>query len=118
MILSKKLLVLLSVFIISGCGGAGTYRIYTADGQRGYAVNCSGVDRNWGVCYQKAGSICEELGYDVLEVTGESGTVTDVDSNSQRSTAKTTTTHNRIMVIQCKRPEVSATNVRKTPSGN
>lgn len=118
MMLSRKSLILLAVFIISGCGGAGTYRIYTADGQRGYAVNCSGINRNWGVCYQKAGSICEELGYEVLEVTGESGTVTDVESNSKGSTAKTTTTHNRIMVIQCKPPVVPEQNVRKKPQEN
>lgn len=118
MVLSRKYLILLPVSLLMGCGGAGNSRIYTADGKRGYAINCSGIDRNWGVCYQKAGSICEELGYDVLEVTGESGTVTDVESNSKRSTAKTMTTHNRIMVIQCKQPEIAVTNVRKIPAGN
>lgn len=105
-------------FVIPGCGGAGTSRIYTADGQRGYAVNCSGVKRNWGTCYEKAGSICEEQGYEVLEVTGESGTVTDVSSGSQSSTAKTTTTHNRIMIIECKHPVVTEQSVRKVPPGN
>lgn len=117
--LSRKTLVLLTVFIISGCSSsASTSRIYTANGQRGYAINCSGVKRDWGACYQKAGSICEELGYEVLEVTGESGTMTDVTSSSQTSTAKTTTTHNRIMVIECKHPPAPDLNARKVPSGN
>jgi hypothetical protein len=110
MVIYRNLVIIASTILLVGCAsGASSNRIYTADGKRGYAVNCSGVDRNWGTCYQKAGSICEEKGYDVLEVTGEAGTVTDVESNSKASTAKTTTTHNRIMVIQCKHPVVDET---------
>lgn len=101
--LYRNLVVIISAILLVGCGSsASSSRIFTADGQRGYSINCSGIDRNWGTCYQKAGSICEELGYEILEVTGEAGTVTDVESTSKKSTAKTTTTHNRIMVIQCK----------------
>jgi len=105
----KTLILLVAALLVSGCGHeAGSSRIYTADGKRGYAINCSGLDRNWGHCYQKAGIICEDLGYEVLEVTGEAGTVTNVKSSSAVSTATTTTTHNRIMVIQCKHPTVDA----------
>jgi hypothetical protein len=119
MALSKKSLMVLATLFLVGCGAvASSSRIFTADGKRGYAVNCSGIDRNWGHCYQKAGSICEELGYEILEVTGEAGTVTDVESTSKKSTAKTTTTHNRIMVIQCKHPEVTEQNIPVTDSGN
>ena len=118
MILSRNIFIVISTFLfLVGCGTPASYnRIYTADGKRGYAVNCSGVDRNWGTCYQKAGGICEEQGYEVLEVTGEAGTVTDVESTSKVSTAKTTTTHNRIMVIQCKPPIVPEPDLTK-PNG-
>jgi hypothetical protein len=106
----KNLFILLTAALfVSACGTeAGSSRIYTSEGKRGYAVNCSGLDRNWGHCYQKAGIICEDLGYEVLEVTGEAGTVTNVKSSSAMSTATTTTTHNRIMVIQCKQPPEAA----------
>ena len=106
MILSRNSVMVLAMLFLVGCGSsASSSRIFTADGKRGYAINCSGVDRTWGTCYQKAGSTCEEQGYEILEVTGEAGTVTDVQSSSKMSTAKTTTTHNRIMVIQCKHPD-------------
>lgn len=104
--MNKNIIILLAAAFVSGCGTeASSSRIYTSEGKRGYAVNCSGVNRNWGHCYQKAGIICEDLGYEVLEVTGEAGTVTDVKSSAAVSTATTTTTHNRIMVIQCKHNE-------------
>lgn len=90
--------------ILSGCVvSASSSRIYTAEGTRGYSVDCSGVKKNWGHCYQKAGNICKTNGYDILEVTGESGTVTEVESSSSNSTATTNTTYNRIMVIECKK---------------
>ncbi len=102
----KKLYPVVLLSVLSGCGvAASSMQIYTAEGKRGYSINCSGGDRNWGLCYQKAGNICKERGYEVLEVTGEAGTVTAVKSGTGMSTATTTTTHNRIMIIQCKLPE-------------
>ena len=106
-IMCKNLSILLSVFLLAGCGvSASAIPIYTADGKKGYSINCSGGNRNWGLCYQRAGNICKERGYDVLEVTGEAGTVTSVKSGAAMSTATTTTTHNRIMIVQCQRPEL------------
>ncbi len=102
----KNLLVIFSCLMLVACGEfASSTQIYTSEGKKGYAVNCSGVKRNWGLCYQKAGTICKERGYEVLEVTGEAGTITSVQSGTGMSTATTNTTHNRIMIIQCKFPE-------------
>lgn len=112
----KYLFFVIPIAILAGCGTeASSSRIYTAEGKRGYAVNCSGVKRDWGHCYQKAGLICEDAGYDVIEVTGEAGTVTDVKSSTGMSTATTTTTHNRIMVIQCKHPEETTQQKAQAP---
>lgn len=98
----RIIITVLPVFFLASCGGASASRTYTPDGKNGYTINCSGLDKNWGLCYQKAGSLCQENGYDIVEVTGEAGTVTDVNSSAGLSTTKTTTTHNRIMLIQCK----------------
>ncbi|MEZ5691339.1 MAG: hypothetical protein R3D71_06715 [Rickettsiales bacterium] len=100
----KKTIIIISLLALSGCiKTASTSKIYTADGNKGYSVNCSGADKDWGYCYQKAGDLCKERGYDVLEVTGEAGTVTSMKSSAGVSTAKTSTVHNRIMVIECRR---------------
>jgi hypothetical protein len=99
MLKTENYIIALSIFLLIGCGNHAKYKeIFTSEGKKGYTISCSGVDKDWSLCYHKAGNICEERGYEVLEVTGEAGTVTAVKS----STATTTTTHNRIMVIQCK----------------
>ncbi len=105
--MSKKFIIAFSCFLLAGCAVdyAGSNQIYTSEGKKGYALNCSGASRNWGLCYQKAGTICKERGYEVLEVTGEAGTVTAVKSGTGISTATTNTTYNRIMIIQCRLPE-------------
>ncbi|MEQ1790347.1 MAG: hypothetical protein ABL857_07880, partial [Rickettsiales bacterium] len=83
---------------------ASSSKVFTADGESGYVLNCSGIKRNWGACYEKAGDICGKVGYEVIEVTGEAGTQTAVQSSSGLSTATTTTTYNRVMVMKCKAP--------------
>ncbi len=43
------------------------------DGRRGYNVDCSGQGISWGDCYQKAGEVCGNRGYDILLQTGDQG---------------------------------------------
>jgi hypothetical protein len=94
----------LSALLLVACTSASASKTYTPEGKLGFSINCSGVEKDWGMCYQKAGSLCENKGYDILDVTGETGTTTDVKTADGLSTTKTTTTHNRIMIIQCKAP--------------
>lgn len=113
----RNLSLFLAILGLAGCGAsASSTGVFTAEGKRGYVVNCSGGDRNWGLCYQKAGSICEDRGYEILEVTGEAGTVTAVKSATGLSTATTTTTHNRIMIMQCKPPVFVPASPEAVPS--
>lgn len=105
LLLMKKLHLVALSLIVSACNSASSSKTYTMEGKQGYTINCSGQDKDWGLCYQKAGSLCEDKGYDILDATGESGIVTDVKSSAAVSTTKTMTTHNRIMVIQCREKE-------------
>ncbi len=68
----KKLGVLLGVLVLIG-GCATAKQTYTADGQQGYSINCSGSALTWGMCYEKAGKLCGENGYEVLEKSGDQG---------------------------------------------
>lgn len=90
---------------ISACGvSASSSQTYTINGKQGYTINCSGAERNWGMCYERAGNKCQNKGYDIVDVSGEQGTVSAVKSATGLSTSTTTTTYNRIMVIECKEP--------------
>ena len=67
----KFLLILFASVLISGCATA--KKTYTSDGKEGYSINCSGSALNWGMCYEKAGELCGEKGYEVLEKSGDTG---------------------------------------------
>ena len=99
------------VLLLAGCVQA--QPTFTADGKKGHVISCSPVgmgglvggiaaaSTSWGTCYQKAGEICGERGFDVLERSGEQGAVVGFD----RYGGGGTTTNNRMMVVQCKGDE-------------
>ena len=64
---------LLIAILLGGCATA--KKTYTSDGKEGYSITCSGSALNWGMCYEKAGEICGSKGYEVLEKSGDQGTV-------------------------------------------
>lgn len=97
---------LVVLIAISGCAvGASSSQTYTTNGKQGYTINCSGSERNWGMCYEKAGNKCQNKGYDIVDVLGEQATISAVKSAAGLATSTTSTTYNRIMVIECKEPE-------------
>ncbi len=81
---------------LSAC--ASSRPVYTSDGKRGHNINCSGSALNWGMCYEKAGKICGEKGYEVLQKSGDQGF--DVSGNQFGVYGGSVIT--RSMTIQCK----------------
>src|SRR5712692_1373139 len=69
--LRRGSIALLTVFLLSGCASAA--RTYGPDGREAFAISCSGLARNWGMCYSKAGELCGTRGYDVVGQGGDSG---------------------------------------------
>lgn len=93
----KALVILLiGVILVGGCATA--KQTYTADGQLGYSINCSGSALNWGMCYEKAGEICGDKGYEVLEKSGDQGAIV---SGTQYGLFGGSVM-NRSMIIKCK----------------
>lgn len=83
---------------VLGFGGCATAKqTYTADGQQGYSINCSGSALNWGMCYEKAGEMCGVKGYNVLEKSGDQGTI--VSGSQYGLFAGSVTT--RSMIVKC-----------------
>jgi hypothetical protein len=66
-----------TVILLSGCASAS--RTYGPDGKEAFVINCSGLARNWGMCYEKAGNLCTTKGYEVIGRGGDSGAVASVN---------------------------------------
>mgnify|MGYP001331164340 CR=1 FL=1 len=94
----KKLKVLLIVVVLIG-GCATAKQTYTADGQQGYSINCSGSALNWGMCYEKAGELCGEKGYEVLDKSGDQGAM----ATGTQYGLFAGSIINRSMIIKCKK---------------
>jgi hypothetical protein len=94
--MKRSFLVLSLITLLGGCATAN--QTYTADGQKGYSINCSGSALNWGMCYEKAGEICAERGYVVLEKSGDKGFA----ASGTQFGLFAGSVMNRSMIIRCK----------------
>ena len=93
-----RIFVIIALFsLISGCATAS--KTYTADGEQGYNITCSGSALNWGMCYEKAGAICGEKGFVILEKSGDQGAL--VSGNQFGLYGGSVI--NRNMIIKCKK---------------
>lgn len=90
------ILFLLIIAFISGCATAS--KTYTSDGKEGYVITCSGSALNWGMCYEKAGEICGKKGYEIVEKSGDTGSIV---SGNQLGVYGGSII-NRTMIIKCK----------------
>lgn len=59
----------LAALNLSGCVTA--RETYTSSGGQGYKLTCNGHMNSWEDCLAKAGDMCRERGYTVLEKDGE-----------------------------------------------
>jgi hypothetical protein len=64
---------ILFALFLSQVGCATAMQTYTPQGRVGYTIDCSGSLLNWGRCYKKAGDLCAERGYDVIDKSSEQG---------------------------------------------
>jgi hypothetical protein len=93
----KTILVICCLTILI-CSCATAKKTYTSDGKEGYSISCSGSALKWGMCYEKAGEICGTKGYEVLEKSGDTGTM--VSGNQFGLYGGSVI--NRSMIIKCK----------------
>jgi hypothetical protein len=93
----KEIMICLAIAIsLSGCATA--KKTYTSDGREGYSITCSGSALNWGMCYEKAGELCGQKGYEVLEKTGDQGAMLSGNQFGLYGGSVI----NRNMIIKCK----------------
>jgi hypothetical protein len=92
----KTIFALLAVTTLAGC--ATSTQTYAPDGGQAHSINCSGAALTWGQCYEKAGSICKERGYDVVGGGSDANGVVTANNGSAVGVRGST----RSMVIKCK----------------
>lgn len=86
----------LLLVLLAGC--ASSKSAYLPDGSKGHSIDCSGTARSWGMCYEKAGELCKEAGYEVVGGGSDRGAIVGGTSASFGGG----TTISRSMVIRCK----------------
>jgi hypothetical protein len=91
-------LVILSLLIIFMTACATSRETFTPDGRIGHSINCSGSVLHWGKCFEKAGEICGEKGYEVIARSGDQGSM--IAANQFGLYGESVTT--RSLVVQCK----------------
>ena len=67
----KLTLPILPILLLAAC--ATSEEIEIAKGQRGYSIDCSADHLDWSLCYEKAGKICGERGFEIIDKTGGTG---------------------------------------------
>jgi S1-C subfamily serine protease len=67
----RTLISLAIIFILAGC--VTTSKTYAPSGEEGYSITCSGALQTWGDCYERAGELCGNKGYEVIDKSDERG---------------------------------------------
>ena len=94
------LLSLATLLCLAGC--VTVKEVYGPDGDKAFTLNCSDdTGATWDHCYEKAGEICLESGYTILEknidqsASGSAGTLDEEVFGLYDSQ------NNRVLMIQC-----------------
>lgn len=94
--MNKILLALLFSVILTGC--ATSTPIFDNEGKQALSIDCSKGNLTWGDCYAKAGEVCKQSGYDILnKSTDESGGVFATNGTLAGGYGYT-----RTLIVRCK----------------
>jgi len=101
MILNFKILptFILGLFLLSSC--VTTESVYGPDGKEAILIDCSGEYITWGQCQAKAGELCQERGYKVIERDTDTGVSSSISGTGGSVFGSSSTTVTRTMMIRC-----------------
>jgi len=88
------------VMVLAAC--TAVQQRYAPDEGRSYALNCSGTDRDWNMCYTAAGEACGAAGYDILHRSSEDVVLAAAGGNSSGHGGSAVETNERTVLIACK----------------
>jgi hypothetical protein len=122
-----KISALIASLLLAGC--VSSSETYTQSGKKGHTISCTpgwtggivgavaNASTSWAQCYQRAGELCGAGGYKILEQVGEAGVYSQggayVNQNGGAAGGFTSTTNNRMMIVQCNDPAIEAALAKK-----
>ena len=91
---------LVTLFLLTGC--VTVKEVYGPDGRKAYTLNCSD-DRSatWDHCYEKAGEICRESGYTIVEKNIDQSASGSAGILDEEVFGRYDSQNNRVLMIQC-----------------
>lgn len=92
----KRIFALISIVGIASCATSKT--VHLPSGEKGHSLNCSGTALTWGNCYEKAGKLCGEAGYDIVSKSGDQGSTVAANQYGLYGGSVI----NRSMLVKCK----------------
>ena len=109
------IIIVILIFVMSACAHVVTVQeTYTSTGQKGYIIDCSGdsdthlimPNPTWADCQIKAGEICGERGFEILDRSDQQGELSSTSvlaaKNQGTETFLGVTKFYRSMLIKCK----------------
>ena len=99
----KKIRFFFSLVTLILLGGCVTVKeVYGPDGRKAYTLNCSD-DRSatWDHCYEKAGEICLENGYTILEKNIDHSASGSAGTLDEEVFGRYDAQNNRVLMIRC-----------------
>ena len=95
------LLSLATLLCLAGC--VTVKEVYGPDGGKAFTLNCSDdTGATWDHCYEKAGEICRESGYTILEKNIDKSASGSAGTLDEEVFGRYNSQNNRVLMIQCK----------------
>ena len=95
------LLSLATLLCLAGC--VTVKEVYGPDGDKAFTLNCSDdTGATWDHCYEKAGEICRESGYTILEKNIDQSASGSAGTLDEEGFGRYDSQNNRVLMIQCK----------------
>jgi hypothetical protein len=106
--MGRIVVIVVTATVLFGCASAS--EVYMPDGRKGYALNCSGMARDWGMCLKAAGEMCQVKGYDIFMRDASTGSIASIQasgnfspySGSYGASGFGSTVFNRELLVACK----------------
>lgn len=98
----KTIMAVALAVALTGC--ATVHETYAQDGRKAYTLNCSGLARGWDKCFQSAGDLCKQSGFDVIDRSDESASAVGGGFSGSSGSMFGAKTNERSMVVACKKP--------------
>ncbi len=94
----KMAAVIFLAALVTAC--ATSREVYTSTGELGYSIDCSGTGLDWDMCLEKAGKLCREKGFEILQTSSDTGNFS-FQQSSGKTRSPSTRLKNRNMIITC-----------------